>query len=320
MKGTATMELVQATQLFLLFKTGENLTRRTVEWYATELANFAAAGCWLLAAGRKLPPLEAIMPIDIVNYLVMLQNQGKSAVTVEGAYRALLAFFNWCEASPTTGHIPSPLGHGPSKTVKRPKVDAPKMDYCTFEEYITLTRAIDLGTWLDYRDWSMIGLMFWCGVRRGELLQMELGDVDLAQNRIRIRHSKARRQRSIFLIEDVSAGLRQYLMLRPKCNGDFLWAAYDKARHHIAGALSETGLRMMLKRRCKRAEMRYLNPHLFRHGFAMAYLNHGVDLKAVGDLMGHTSYKTTEKHYARWIDEPLRRIHQKAAEAIAAGC
>jgi integrase/recombinase XerD len=72
-------------------------------------------------------------------------------------------------------------------------------------------------------------------------------------------------------------------------------------------------------RRCRRAGIRFLHPHLFRHGFAMAYLNHGVDLKAVGDLMGHSSYKTTEKHYAKWIEEPLRRLHQQTAEAILRG-
>jgi integrase len=75
----------------------------------------------------------------------------------------------------------------------------------------------------------------------------------------------------------------------------------------------------MLMRRCKRAAIRFLHPHLFRHGFAMAYLNHGVDLKAVGDLMGHSSYKTTEKHYAKWMDDPLRKLHRLTAEAIVRG-
>jgi hypothetical protein len=35
------------------------------------------------------------------------------------------------------------------------------------------------------------------------------------------------------------------------------------------------------------------------------------------DLMGHSSYKTTEKHYARWIDDPLRLLHRQTAEAIS---
>lgn len=305
------MILEQAINLFLLYKQGEGLSRNTLDWYAIQLGQFSAF--------IGVCDLGAIGPLPIVQWLVALQDAGKSPITVEGGYRALLSFFNWCEGSPDVGKLPSPIGHGHTKTVKRPKTDEPDMDFVSFEEYIALTTAIDLSNWLDYRDWSMIGIMFWCGVRRGELLRMDLRDLDYGKARIRIRHSKARRQRSIFLLDDLCAGIRQYLALRPAWEGTSLWAAYDKARIDIAGALTETGLRMMLKRRCKLAGIRYMNPHLFRHGFAMAYLNHGVDLKAVGDLMGHSSYKTTEKHYAKWIDEPLRELHQRTAAEIVRG-
>ena len=274
--------LDRAIETFLLFKEAEAVTKRTLSWYATSLAHFAAF----------LPPhlrLGAVRPIDIAEYLVHEQQRGLSTLTVEGSYRALMAFFNWCEYSEYCDFVPSPIGHGRHKAVKRPRVDEPDHDYVSFDEYLALTTAIDLATWLDYRDWSLLGVMFWCGVRRGELLAMNLGDLNFAKGEIRIRHSKARRQRSIYLLEDLTAGIRQYLAMRPAWEGVALWAAYDKARVDVAGALSTTGLRLMLARRCRRAGIRYLHPHLFRHGFAMAYLNHGVDLKAVGDLMGHSS-------------------------------
>lgn len=303
--------LDHAIATFLLFKEAEAITPLTLAWYATILNHFSS---WITPC-----LLTAVKPIDIAEYLVHEQQRGLSTLTVEGAYRALLAFFNWCEYSPDCEFAPSPIGHGRHKTVKRPKVDEPDRDYVTFDEYVALTTAIDLGTWLDYRDWCMIGVMFWSGVRRGELLGMEARDLNFAKGEIRIRHSKSRRHRSIFILDDLTAGLRQYLALRPAWNGTALWTAYDKSRIEIAGPLSTTGLRLMLIRRCRRAGIRFLNPHLFRHGFAMAYLNHGVDLKAVGDLMGHSSYKTTEKHYARWIDDPLRKLHKQTAEIIASG-
>jgi integrase len=309
--------LSTAIDTFLLFKEAEAITPRTLLWYATTLGHFRA---WMSARSSRPIPLTAIKPLDIAEYLVHEQQRGLASLTVEGSYRALLAFFNWCEYSPDCEFAPSPLGHGRHRMVKRPKVDEPDHDYVTFDEYQSLTTAIDLGSWIDYRDWSMIGVMFWCGVRRGELLQMNVGDLNFAKSEIRIRHSKARRQRVCYILEDLLAGIRQYLALRPPWDGARgappLWTAYDKSRIEIAGPLTATGLRMMLIRRCKRAGIRFLNPHLFRHGFAMAYLNQGVDLKAVGDLMGHSSYKTTEKHYARWIDDPLRRLHRQTAEAI----
>jgi integrase len=307
--------LSNAVDTFLLFKQAEGITPRTLAWYSSCLGHFCA---WIEGRWAWPPKLTAIRPLDIAEWLVHEQERGLSSLTVEGSYRALLAFFNWCEYAEDAGFIESPIGHGLHKAVKRPKVDEADMDYVTFEEYIALTAAIDLASWIDYRDWSLIGVMFWCGVRRGELLPMELHDINFRKHEIRIRHSKARRQRSVFLLEDLIAGIRQYLALRPAYEGTSLWVAYDKAHVGIGGPLSETGLRLMLKRRCRAANLRFLNPHLFRHGFAMAYLNHGVDLKAVGDLMGHSSYKTTEKHYAKWIHEPLRKVHQLAADRISA--
>jgi len=301
-----------AIEIFLLYKKGEGLTRPTLDWYAAMLGKFAT---WL---GPKTT-LNEIAPFDVVKWLVNLQDRGLSPLTVEGGYRALLAFFNWCEASPDVGRIPSPIGHGHLKTVKRPKTDDPDMDFVTFEEYISLTAAIDLATWIDYRDWCMISIMFWCGVRRGELLAMEMRDLNFAKSEIRIRHSKARKQRTIFLLDDLVSGIAQYLSLRPTWAGSEVWLAYDKARRGVAGGLTATGVRLMLARRCKRAGIRFLHPHLFRHGFAMGYLNHGADLKAVGTLLGHSSFKTTERHYAKWIDGPLRELHGRVAEKISRG-
>lgn len=305
------MLMSQAIEIFLLYKRGEGLTQPTRDWYAIVLGQFSA---WLGPC-----QVVRVKPLDIVQWIVSRQERGLSPLTVEGGYRALHAFFNWCEGSPDVGFAPSPIGHGHNKVVKRPKVDEPDMDFVTFEEYIGLTTAIDLGSWVDYRDWSMIGVMFWCGVRRGELLAMELRDLNYAKREFKIRHSKSRKQRTIYLLDEVVAGIVQYLHMRPAWAGQELWLAYDKARRGVAGGLTETGLRLMLKRRCKRAGLRWLNPHLFRHGFAMNYLNFGAELKGVSTMMGHTSVKTTERHYAHWIDGPLREMHQRTSERIAAG-
>lgn len=303
------MLIAAAIETYLMYKRGEGLTRQTLDWYAIVLGQFNA---WL-----DHREVAEVKPLDIVLWIVSLQDRGLTPVTVEGYYRGVLAFFNWCEGSPDVGQVPSPIGHGQHKVVKRPKVDEPDMDFVSFDEYLTLITAIDLASWIDYRDWCMIGVMFWCGVRRGELLEMQLSDINFAKNEIRIRHSKARKQRAIFLLDDLMAGLRQYLALRPPWAGPQLWLAVDASHQGIAGGLSATGVRLMLKRRCQRAAIRFLNPHLFRHGFAMVYLNHGADIKAVGDLLGHSSYKTTERHYAKWIDGPLRELHARVAERIS---
>lgn len=305
------MLLTEAIETFLIIRRSEGLTKQTLDWYSTVLGQFDT---WL--GGRDV---AKIRPLDVAQWLVSQHKRGLAPITIEGSYRGLLSFFNWCEQSPDVGKPPSPIGHGKNKTIRRPRVDEPDMDYVTFEEFAAVSAAIDLVTWLDYRDWCMIGLMFWCGLRRGELLAMRVGDVRLASCEIRVRESKTRNQRAAYLLDDLAAGLRYYLQIRPPWQGTHLWLAYDKARVNVAGPLSSTGLRLMLVRRCKRAGVRFLNPHLFRHGFAMNYLNNHAELKAVSTLLGHSTVKTTEKHYAKWLEGPLRDVHQRVAERIMGG-
>lgn len=304
----APIDLALAIGTFLLFKRAEGLRPETLTWYRGELSMFSR---WI---GPM--PLANIRPLHVVEWINSRQAAGLSTMTVEGDYRALLAFFNWCERSPDMGKPPSPIGHGDNKTVKRPKTEDAEIDFVSFEEYLELTQAIDLVTWLDYRDWCMVGVMFWCGVRSGELLRMTVGDIDFDKALIRVPLTKTRKPRTVFLLDDLLAGLRQYLTLRPPWAGPELWLAYNQSRTGIAGGLTKTGLRMMLTRRCRRAGTRFLNPHLFRDGFAMAYLNNGAELKAVSTLLGHSSVKTTERHYAEWLEAPLRRVHEETAARI----
>ena len=309
------MLLAEAIDLFITFKKAKGLSKQTLVWYRHVLSHFDV---WL--GGRRLVEVNSL---NIALFFVYererktAQNRPLSSITVEGNYRALSAFFNWCESSSAVGKHPSPLGHGHSKEVERPKTDEPDMDYVTFEEYSALVDAIDLGTWLDYRDWCLISVMFWCGLRSGELLSIEVGDLRLPKKEVRVRHTKTGKPRPAFLLDDIASGLLTYLEMRPTWHGPELWLALDKSRRGIAGALSKTGLRLMLQRRCRRANIRFVHPHLFRHGFAMEFLNNDAELKAISALLGHTTVKTTERHYAQWLDGPLRRVHQRIAERIS---
>jgi integrase len=146
---------------------------------------------------------------------------------------------------------------------------------------------------------------------------METEDLILPKKEAKVRRTKNRKARPAFLLDDLVSGLITYLSVRPPWPGPELWLAFNKSRTACAGALSKTGLRLMLVRRCRRAQIRFVHPHLFRHGFAMEYLNNGADMKAVSTMLGHTTMRPTERHYAQWVDGPLRRVHQHIAGRIS---
>ena len=302
------MFLSETIELFLSFRRSEGLSSRTLSWYRDTLTQFSA---WL---GPR--QTSDVATVDIVAWLNVERARGLAPSSVDGRYRALSALFNWCEGAEEVGCPVSPIGHGRRKRVKRPKVGKPTVEYVTYNEYRRVTAAIDLATWLDYRDWSLLGILYWTGLRRGEALALHVDDIDFEHHTVRVRHGKGDKARLVPVTEDVIAGIATYLHWRPDWFGPELWVAYDKARRNLGGPLTAAGLRMMLQRRCKRAGVRFLHPHAWRHGFGMAQLNGGADMSSVSTMMGHSSVRVTESIYARWLLNGLRREYNEAVKRI----
>ena len=299
---------VRAVELFLEFKLAEGLSRRTVRWYSDQLLAFAA-----VMADRDVCDVSAV---DVARYLASERDRGLAASTVEGRYRALLAFFNWAEDFDELGCPASPLGHGRRKRVKRPRVGRPQIQHVTFAEYQQLIATIDLASWLDYRDYCICGVLFWCGLRRSECADLHLADLDLLGGLLQVRSGKGNKARAVPADGELCSALLTYLNCRPRWDGPELWLAYDHGRAGIRGGLSSDGIRQMLERRCERAGMRRLNAHAWRHGFAMSMLNGGAEMSSVSAMMGHSSQRVTESTYARWQMSGLRRQYMEAAKRI----
>lgn len=300
--------LSSCVEQFLLFKASEGLAARTLAWYREQLSAFVA-----YVTDRAVVDVK---PADVALWLLEGRGRGLAPATVEGRYRALSAFFGWCESAEEVGGPSSPIGYGQRKRVKRPKVPAPALEYVTYAEYRQVVEAIDLATWLDYRDWCLLGVLYWSGLRRGEVVGLDTSDVDLARGLVLVRHGKGDKARVVPVVEEVVSGLVSYLAMRPAYPGSALWLALDRARVGIGGRLTACGLRQMLMRRCRRAQVRYLHPHSWRHGFAMGVLNAGAEMSSVAAMMGHSSVRVTESVYARWLVDGLRREYASAAARI----
>ena len=111
--------------------------------------------------------------------------------------------------------------------------------------------------------------------------------------------------------------LLAYLFNRPAHHAPELWTGNDGSGG-ARGALTDNGIRQMLRRRSKAAGMRPINPHSLRHGFAMEMLNNGgASLEAVSKFLGHASPEITRRFYADYIDEELAAIYTAAIDRSA---
>jgi integrase len=148
---------------------------------------------------------------------------------------------------------------------------------------------------------------------------LEINDIDFAEGLVHVRAGKGNKDRDVPMLDDVQAAILAYLTHRPEWPGQQLWLGKNtRTQNGPGGPLGSNGVRLMLERRCRQAGMRQLNAHAWRHGFAMAMLNHGADLSSISNMLGHGSVQITGSIYARWVTGGLKRQYLAAAHSIQA--
>lgn len=286
---------------FLTAKEAANRSPRTVAWYEEQVSHFLL---WL----EEQDLGEDGMPALIDKYLAAERARGLSPNSVSARFRAMSAWFNWCAKRRL-------LGESPVAEVERPRVPKTIAPYVTIEECHNLMTSIAGGDWTDARDQLLILLLFYSGLRCGELVALHVEDIDRQAGTVRVRRGKGMKARIIPVSSAVPRALAEYIYSRPPYSGPELFLSCNGGGG-IRGPLTTEGVRQMLIRRCGAAKLRYMRPHLWRHGAAMWLLNNGVTLSGVSALLGHSSTVLTETVYARWQPDALKREYNEALARV----
>ena len=133
----------------------------------------------------------------------------------------------------------------------------------------------------------IVSMLYSAGLRRSELLRMEISDIDSKRMTIRVRQGKGNKDRYTILSKTLLDDLRKYyLEFRPR---NYLFEGMN------GGMYSGTSVRAVVSRAAKKAGIRIrVTPHMLRHSFATHLLEQGTSLRHIQLLLGHKSSKTTE--------------------------
>ena len=168
----------------------------------------------------------------------------------------------------------------------------------TEEEYRTLVRTIRAMYPTPKRDLAIIMLLHDTGLRIGELLSLELGDIEEDRSAV-VRTEKSARFRRVFWNVDTDAVLQQFLVERvntAQCDSDVLFVS-DRSR--TGNAITSRTVERTLKRMLVRSNIqRDLCPHSFRHSFIHRLAKLGVPDAIIAQLVGHST-PTTVAHYTK---------------------
>jgi integrase/recombinase XerC len=157
------------------------------------------------------------------------------------------------------------------------------------------------------RDRAVVFLMLHAGLRVGELVSLEVGDIELGERRgeVRVRHGKGGKERTVPLNAEVRRALREWLEVRPKVESPYLFVGKGGER------LRDSGVQRRVAEIGRRAGVE-LTPHVLRHTFARMLVEAGVGLERVAALLGHESLDTTKVYLT-----PSMADLQEAVERVS---
>jgi integrase/recombinase XerC len=262
----------------------ENASAHTVRNYGADLNDFAA---YFSPPGERPPALEEFDTLAIREWLGSLYDRGLAPVTIRRKLAAVRSFFQYLVRRGV-------LKANVARLVGTPKAPRRLPPVPTAEQTNRLLDQIssaELRRAHPERDAAIFELLYGAGLRVGELVGLNLEDLDLASRWVLVR-GKGRKERQVPFPRKAAEALERYLGNRQASPGETALFVNHRGRR-----LSDRAVRLLVKfyARLFGADPT-LHPHSFRHAFATHLLGEGADLRSIQELLGHARLSTTQKY------------------------
>ena len=231
----------------------------------------------------------AEMPADIVRqWVVEMMDKGNTATSVRRRLSSLRSFYKFLLRRGL-------VDKDPVHNMPGPKVEKKLPAYVREKE---MDRLFDSDFFSDdyqgFRDRMILLTFYSTGIRLSELVGLDDRDVDLDQMQLKVT-GKRNKQRIIPYGDEFGDSLRQYLVERDAFAKQFEGSTSLFLDERNGQRMTPAKVRNLVKRYLSMVTTQQRNsPHVLRHTFATAMLNHQADLQSVKELLGHESIKTTE--------------------------
>lgn len=293
------MELGQAKRIFFITKKSENVTVRTLETYDEVLKRFLK---YLIE--RNVFDVSEVDSSNVREFLILLQEKGLRGVTRHRYFRSLRTFFLFL-------YREEYISKNPMLHIKPPKIEQKVMRTFTAQEISKLLNGFNRNTFFGLRNYCITAMLFSTGIRKSELVNLTLADINITNDLIRIAQGKGNKERYVPIGRTLRRTIIQYLKSRDEfLKGDscsYLFITPRRERKMTGSCLSV--LFQKLKKELKLTGEK-VSCHTFRHSMAKNYLLNGGDLASLQALLGHSDITTTKK-YINLNDTELKTQHAK---------
>lgn len=277
----------------------KNYSKHTIQAYERDIREFSS----FCEEHHDVPSIIDIGYSMVRNWIVHLSSNEVSNRSINRKISSLRAYYKFLlkvgdiSASPLTKH----------KSLKTDKrVEVPFSEH----EMEEMLKAIPFDDDFEgTRDKLIIELLYATGMRRAELVNLRLNNIDFSQNTMKVL-GKRNKERIIPLLPATASLIKTYLKHRSNL---------EKVQDPGVLLLTQSGLKIY-ETLVYRTINKYFSlvspkvkksPHILRHTFATHLLNRGADLNSVKELLGHSSLASTQVYTHNSIAE-LKKVHQKA--------
>lgn len=282
-----------------------NLSPHTLRNYASDLEQFRDH---LFRVERRSDiPVEQIDRLTIREWMAGLHEDHKKT-SVARKLASLRTFFQFLVRE-------GKLEANPAKLVATPRIERKLPNHLSMEDAVRFIETPDINTDLGRRDRAILEFLYATGIRVGELVSIDLADIDFRERMVRVT-GKRKKQRIVPFGEPALQALMLYLdKTRPVFLSECPPATRDANAvflHRRGGRLTTRSVGRMIDKYIRLcADIHDISPHSLRHTFATHLLDQGADLRDIQELLGHARLSTTQI-YTQVSMEKMIEVYDKA--------
>ena len=276
-----------------------NLSTATLRAYRREILSFVN----FVASDLEHQQPTQTTPVTVRAHLAHLHSRGLQPRSVARALAALRTYFRFLVSEGALEASPADAVPHPHDVQRTPEI----AERYAIEELLEGFPETPAGR----RDRAAMELLYAAGLRVGELVALDLGDVQLGQRMVRVR-GKGRKERLVPFGRPAAKALEAYLPERAHWRRGVADESEPLFVNQRGGRLSDRSIRRQLDHAVRHtADLNHLHPHALRHAFATHLLEAGMDLRAIQELLGHSSLATTQI-YTKVDLAHLMAVHRKS--------
>ncbi len=287
-------EKIKDFENFLKFE--RNFSDNTLDAYLRDIRKLQS---YAESELQNTGPGEISFP-QLQEYLYQLSKQKFSERSQARWVSSIKAFFKYLVEDEVRTDNPAILLEGPKLGLYLP-------DTLSFDDIERIITAIDVSTDLGKRNQCMIEVLYGCGLRVSELIDIKISNINYKENYLKV-DGKGDKSRFVPLADYTTRLIRDYIKnvrSQYKINKKFEDILFLNSR---GSAMSRVIVFIIIKELTEKAGIsKRISPHTFRHSFATHLLQNGADLRYIQEMLGHSSITTTEI-YTHLKTEELRDV------------